>query len=235
MTRPAMAAAVLGLAWLAAGCAAQARGGTVAVPPGGPARTVLNVPVRSLVELRFKNVVKQAFDLSCGAAALATILNYYYDDPVPEQRIVDHAIALGDRDKILRDGFSLLDLKRFAESQGYVSAGYRLGSTEDLAKLKVPAITLTNVRGYAHFVVIKGVAGGQVYIADPAFGNRSRSLKAFESEWNRIILVVLDARKPGNTAFMTDGALKAPTGEVTLLLDRALQTIAPRPGEFGLK
>jgi hypothetical protein len=149
--------------------------------------------------------------------------------------VVPYAIALGDREKILRDGFSLLELKRFAERRGYVSAGYRLGSVEDLARLKVPAITLTNVRGYAHFVVIKGVAGGQVYVADPAFGNRSRSLRAFEREWNRIILVVLDAQKQGNTAFMTDGALKAPTGEVTLLLDRALQTIAPRPGEFGLK
>jgi predicted double-glycine peptidase len=227
--------ALLGLAWLAAGCAAQARGGTVAVPPGGPARTVLNVPVKSLVELRFKNVVKQAYDLSCGAAALATIVNHYYGDPIAEQEVVDGAVALGDREKILRDGFSMLELKRFAERKGYVSAGYRLGSAEDLARLKVPVITLTNVRGYAHFVVIKGVVGGQVYIADPAFGNRSRSLRAFEREWNRVILVVLDANKQGNTAFITDGALKARPGEVTLLLDRALQTIAPRPGEFGLK
>lgn len=214
------------------GCATRAKGSAVAVPGGG----LLQAPVRSLVELRFTNVVRQAYDLSCGAAALATILNhYYYDDEVSERTIIDAMLEIGTRGKILKDGFSLLELKRFAEKEGYVSAGYRLEKVEDLAKIKVPSITLVNVRGYAHFVVVKGVVGGQVYVADPAFGNRARSLKSFDREWNHVILVVLSPTRSGNAAFIEDGTLRSRPHEVTVLLDRALHSISPRFGEFGLR
>ena len=46
-------------------------------------------PVKSLLEMRHDNVVVQEWDLSCGAAALATILNYQYDDPVSEREIAE--------------------------------------------------------------------------------------------------------------------------------------------------
>lgn len=215
-----------------AGCAAPTQG-VVALPGAG--RTVVQAPVKSLVELRFRNVVRQANDLSCGAAALATILTHFYGDTVPERKVIEEALQLGDRDKILRDGFSMLELKRFAERQGYVAAGYRLQRVEDLAKLRVPALTLVNIRGYAHFVVIKGVVEGQVLVADPAFGNRVRPLRAFDREWNKVILVVLSRDRAGDTAFFEDGALRARVGETTRLLDPVLHTIVPRPGEFHLK
>lgn len=212
-------------------CSAPAKGGLVAVPGG----SLVRAPVRSLVELRFTNVVRQAYDLSCGAAALATILTHYYGDEVSERTIIDAMLEIGTREKILKDGFSLLELKQFAEKEGYVSAGYRLENPDDLVKVNVPSIALVNVRGYAHFVVIKGVVGGQVYVADPAFGNRARSLKSFAREWNRVILVVLSPTRSGNAAFIEDGTLRSRPGEVTLLLDRALHSISPRFGEFGLR
>jgi predicted double-glycine peptidase len=213
------------------GCSAQAKGGVVAIPGGG----LVWAPVRSLVELRFTNVVRQSYDLSCGAAALATILNHYYGDEVSERTIIDSMLEIGTKEKILKDGFSLLELKRFAEKEGYVSAGYRLEKVDDLVKVKVPSIALVNVRGYAHFVVIKGVVGGQVYVADPAFGNRARSLKSFAQEWNQVILVVLSPTRSGNAAFIEDGTLRSRPGEVMLLLDRALHSISPQFGEFGLR
>src|SRR3954452_12531945 len=80
--------------------------------------------VKSLLEMRRENVVVQNFDLSCGAAALATLLAFQHGDPVPEKEIVEQLI----RDpKYLanslivreRQGFSLLDLKRYVERRGY--------------------------------------------------------------------------------------------------------------------
>jgi len=200
--------------------------------PGHAGHTLLNVPVRSITELRFKNVVRQAYDLSCGAAAMATLLKYYYAEDVTEQQAVGAMLELGDKEKIQKDGFSLLEMKRFAEQRGYVSAGYRVNDVKNLAKLKVPAITLVTVRGYAHFVVIKGIAQGQVFLADPAFGNRSRPIDSFASEWNNVILVVLSESSPGESAFALDPTLKAPTGDIMPILDRGLRSIAPRPGEF---
>ncbi len=197
-----------------------------------PGHTLVNVPMRSLSELRFKNVIRQAYDLSCGAAAMATLLKYYYAEEVTERDAIDAMLELGDKEKIQKDGFTLLEMKRFAEQRGYVSAGYRINDVQNLAKLKVAAITLVNVRGYAHFVVIKGIAQGQVFLADPAFGNRSRPLDSFASEWNNVILVVLSESRPGESAFTLDPTLKAPTGDIMPILDRGLRSIAPARGEF---
>jgi uncharacterized protein len=197
-----------------------------------PGRDLLNVPVQSLVALRFKNVVRQAYDISCGAAALATLLKYYYGEQVTEHDIVQAMLKLGDAAKIREEGFSLLEMKRYAQQQGYVVGGYRIDDVHHLNRLNVPVITLMSIRGYAHFVVIKGVADGQVFIADPAFGNRSQSLEKFAREWNRAILVILSNTNAGQNAFTLDPTLKAPMRDVVLLLDRALHAITPAAGEF---
>src|SRR5215218_6175207 len=81
-------------------------------------------PVRSLLEMRRDKVVVQDYDLSCGAAALATLLTYQHGDPVPEREVARGLIA---REEYLEDpelvrgnqGFSLLDLKRFVVGRGY--------------------------------------------------------------------------------------------------------------------
>ena len=75
-------------------------------------------PVRSLLEMRQEHVVIQNFDLSCAAAALATLLNFQYGDPVSERDVARRLIR---REEYLqnpalvqiRQGFSLLDLKRY--------------------------------------------------------------------------------------------------------------------------
>jgi predicted double-glycine peptidase len=79
--------------------------------------------VKSLLEMRQQGVVIQQWDLSCGAAALATILRYEYDDPATEREI---ARGLINRKEYLanptlvksREGFSLLDLKRYVDAHG---------------------------------------------------------------------------------------------------------------------
>ena len=61
------------------------------------------VPSSPLLEMRHDNVVVQEWDLSCGAAALATILNHQYDDPVSEREI---AAGLIRRDEYLGESRS---------------------------------------------------------------------------------------------------------------------------------
>jgi hypothetical protein len=202
------------------------------LPTPVPGQTLLNVRVRSLVERRFENVVRQAYDVSCGAAALATLLRYYYGEQVTEREVIETMLELGNKEKIHKEGFSLLEMKRFAERRGYVSRGYRIADVHKLGELKVPAISLVTVRGYAHFVVIKGVAQGQVFVADPAFGNRSRPLESFAQEWNGMVLVVLSQTRTGNSAFTLDPTLKARASDVMLILDRGLRSLPPAAGEF---
>jgi predicted double-glycine peptidase len=144
-------------------------------------------PVQSLLEIRQNKVVVQQWDLSCGAAALATILNYQHGDPVSERNI---AIGMMGREEYVknpaivnyRQGFSLLDLKRFVDQRGYNGVGLGQLDFDDLVDF-APIIVPIATHGYQHFVVFRGVLKSRVLLADPAFGNRTLSRARFEKVW----------------------------------------------------
>lgn len=208
--------------------------GLEAFPIAVPGNSLFNVKVESMVSLRFKKVVRQGFDVSCGAASLATLLKYYYGiKDVSEKQLISEIFKMGDQEKIKKFGFSLLELKRYAESKGFQSGGFRIEDVSKLAQLKIPAITLIRPRGYAHFVVLKGMSKGQVYYADPAFGNRSKSVVEFAKEWSGVILVIASKKLPANNAFEMVGLAKAPVNDVILLYERGLRSsVILGPGEF---
>ena len=72
-----------------------------------PGNVRFQVKVKSIVQMRYKNVVRQSFDLSCGAAALATLFKYYYSEKIDEKSVIDAVMKLGDKEKIKKDGFLL--------------------------------------------------------------------------------------------------------------------------------
>ena len=146
----------------------------------------------SLKELRDRHVVKQGLDFSCGAAALATLLTYYYGDETSEQDILRILTAELSKDEQRRKewrGFSLLDLKRMAQAKGYRAAGYKL-TIEQLTQLAAPVIVFIQPLGYPHFAVLRGVDRGRVFLADPARGNLRMSIARFLSEWNGVVFVL---------------------------------------------
>ena len=48
----------------------------------------IDQPAKSMKDLRDQNVVKQRFDFSCGAAALATLLHYGFGNSVTEAQVM---------------------------------------------------------------------------------------------------------------------------------------------------
>jgi uncharacterized protein len=157
-------------------------------------------PVRSLLEMRHANVVIQQWDISCGAAALATVLTYQLDHPISEKQVAQGMLRRTDPLRVRhRGGFSLLDMKRYAESRGFHAEGYARLSLENLRKL-APLIVPVNLEGYDHFVVFRGIAAGRAVLADPGFGNRTVALDEFEQAWNGRIGFVVQPRRasPGN-------------------------------------
>ena len=140
-------------------------------------------PVRSILEARHQNVVVQEWDSSCGAAALATLLRYQLGDPVTERIVAVGMLRGTDPDRVRgRGGFSLLDMKRYAESRGFAAEGYAGLTPGQLMRL-APAIVPIRSYGGDHFVVFRGVAAGQAVLADPAFGNRSLPFAEFAALW----------------------------------------------------
>jgi uncharacterized protein len=176
-------------------------------------------PVRSLLEMRRDKVVVQKWDLSCGAAALATLLNYQYGDLVTEREIAKGLI--GRKDYLenpslvrVRHGFSLLDLKRYVDGRGYRGSGYGRLTLNDLID-RAPIMVPLSLHGYNHFVVFRGARGNRVLIADPAFGNRTMLVERFEDAW-------IEFPKFGKVGFV----VAAPDGSAPR------NQLAPRPGDF---
>ena len=44
-----------------------------------------------------------------------------------------------------------VDLDRYGDRRGYLVRGFKVKSAKDLTNLKIPVLTLINVRGYNHF------------------------------------------------------------------------------------
>jgi hypothetical protein len=195
-----------------------------AIYPVGSATASTNSapPIRSLLEKRHRNVVFQQWELSCAAAALATILRYQHGVPVTERSV---ALGLINREEYmanpdlvrLRQGFSFLDLKRFVEGLGYEGVGLGRMTLPDLIKL-APIIVPMNLQGFPHFVVFRGATSNTVLLADPAFGNLTMSIAKFMNGWieyrdiNRVGFIV---KKAG--ALAPPGRLSPRASELVVL------------------
>ncbi len=154
-----------------------------------------SVKVQSLKERRFATTERQLRDFSCGSAALATLLTHHYGRPVGEATVFDEMFALGDVETIRRDGFSLLDMKRYLAAHGLESDGFE-ASLGSLVEAGIPAIALVNERGYNHFVVVKGIRRDTVLIGDPSGGTRALPLARFEAMRVDSILFVIVSPAP---------------------------------------
>lgn len=143
------------------------------------------LPMKSLKAMRDHQVVKQAYDYSCGAAAFATLLTYSLNDPVSELDVLKAAFAsLSEDEEAMRkkEGLSLLDLQQIAQARGHKAQGFRLEPSY-LSKLGGPVIVFIRPRGYEHFAVLKGVRGDRVYLADPSLGNIRVPVYQFLAMW----------------------------------------------------
>lgn len=157
------------------------------------------VPVASLKDVRFQATVRQQFDFSCGSAALATLLTHHYGRAVTERVVFERMYLAGDQAKIRREGFSLLDMKRYLATLGLQADGFTL-PLQKLLEARVPAIVLVSTRGYNHFVVIKGMQDGRVLLGDPAAGTHALPREDFEQMWiGKLLFVIRDY--PGQPAF----------------------------------
>jgi predicted double-glycine peptidase len=153
-------------------------------------------PVVSLAEMRHATVVMQRWDLSCGAAAIATLLTYDLGDAVTERAAAEAMLGRTDPLQVrVQGGFSLLDLQEYAQSLGYEAEGYRLVSLDDLVAM-APAIIPIDAHGYDHFVVFRGVRRDRVLLADPAFGRRAMPNATFVRAWKLKVAFVVVRRSP---------------------------------------
>ncbi|WP_424953229.1 C39 family peptidase [Comamonas terrigena] len=153
----------------------------------------VRLPITSLRDGRLARTLIQQYDFSCGSAALATLLTHHYGMATTEQAVFEYMFATGDQAKIQKEGFSLLDMKRYLAQWGMQADGFALG-LEKLAEARTPAIVLINENGYQHFVVVKGLEKDRVLLGDPAQGTRAMSRTQFDAVWPSRLLFVIHNR-----------------------------------------
>ena len=182
---------------------------------GGGNAVAENVTQRvlSMIENRHQNIVLQQWELSCAAAALATILRYQYGLPATEHSValglINRKAYLSNPDLLrIRQGFSLLDLKRYVDNLGYEGLGLGQLTLPDLIE-RAPIIVPVILQGYPHFVVFRGATSNSVLIADPAFGNVTMPIYKFINGW-------IKYKDINHVGFVvTESGTLAPPGKLT--------------------
>ena len=155
--------------------------------------------VCSWQQLKRQNVVMQRRDYSCGAAAMATLVRYYWGDQVNEEtflKALDKLLTPEEVADRIKNGLSITDLKRAAVAKGYSATLGKLPFGK-LVESKVPVILGVTIEGFDHFVVYRGWDGQYVYLADPIQGNVRLHTCDFVKQWqkNAILAVAKKGEK----------------------------------------
>lgn len=154
-----------------------------------------SVKIKPAIENQFRGIVRQAYDYSCGSAALTTVLNGHAGLNLTEQQTMEGLLKYGEYNRIIeRRSFSLLDMKRFVTALGFESGGYK-GKFDDLINQAQPVIIPIHYAGFKHFVVFKAYKDGRVYVADPALGNISFDQERFKQIWDNNTLFLINVPK----------------------------------------
>lgn len=137
--------------------------------------TVLGpLPTTSWKARRDQGIVKQGFDYSCGAAALATILHLYGHQATELQLLQ----AMNVNDGIT----SFEEMAGVLPSFGFQAQGLAV-SFEQLSQLQVPVIAYLRLEGKTHFTVLLGTSKDFVWLGDPSWGNRLLTKQRFLTLW----------------------------------------------------
>lgn len=186
--------------------------------------------VRNYRQLKRQNIVMQRRDYSCGAAALATVAHFYWNDNVDEEfflTILDHILTVEEAKERVENGLAMTDLRRAAVEAGY-SAIVGKVSFEKLTESKVPLVVGITINGYDHFVVYRGTDGIYVYLADPIRGNLRVRSHEFIKQWQKNAILAI--AKPG--VKVKEYSRLSITGEELFLgriNDQVIRTASERP------
>lgn len=142
--------------------------------------------VKSLKELKYKDVVAQTYEESCGASSLATLVNMYGKN-ISEKDLLN--------DFNTTDMVNFLDIQRVAVTNGFRAKGYKI-TKEIFEQLSIPVIArVLRHKDYPHFIVVQNLKGDFILSLDPSNGKSIITKNEFYSVWNQedqgYILVVI--------------------------------------------
>ena len=136
--------------------------------------------MKKLLPKRTKTKTRLQYEaLECGAASLATILDYFgrYEE------LSDLRAACG----VNRDGSNAGQILKAARTYGMTAKGFRMNAKNLKEGGKYPCIIFW---GFNHFLVVEGFQGEMVYLSDPAQGRYKVDFEEFSTNYTGIVLQI---------------------------------------------
>lgn len=149
---------------------------------------------------RFKSlnsgaIIRQTSDVTCGPAALASLLHFYFGDTATEEEM---AKLSGTYEK---GTSTLLGLRNACRSKGYEAVGYRMTLPQLLDEVDssgVPVLVHFKTPSL-HYALVLGQVDNFILVSDPSQGNLSMDVADFLRRWDGMALVVTSSRPADRT------------------------------------
>ncbi len=139
---------------------------------------------------------------NCGPAALATVLQKYFNITVSQ----DQLATLAGTDET---GTTMYGLVQAAQDEGLTVEGLEL----PVDQLEPGNIVYLTINGVGHYSVITNITNTIVYLADSDFGNINMTLADFTAEYNGYALVITNGTPLSNGTILTTGEMQNIKGE----------------------
>ncbi len=149
---------------------------------------------KSYEELKFKNMVKQKSEYTCGLATLSITLNEFYGYKLEEEEMIDSYLEeIIERESAV----SFADLKKISEDNNFMALGFKMNylalkeiSSEGSLPLIIHLSSIDSYKDIGHFVVLIGIYKDYLIIKDPAYGNYVEKKESFMDRWSGNVLLV---------------------------------------------
>ena len=138
--------------------------------------------VKSYQELKNQRVIRQTYEESCGASALATLINLIDDKHFSELDL----LKTMSQKELYTDMVSFADLNEAVKQLNYESKSYQINKEllDELTNIPL-LVKIEEDPRYPHFVVIINHKGDFLQVLDPSHGEYISSKAEFYSIWDR--------------------------------------------------
>lgn len=146
---------------------------------------------------RFRNMLRQELDMSCGAASIASLVRFYGGAALTEADmllLLAEIVPEQDQAAVLVDGFSLLHIKHALQTLG-LDLKAATTFNNQLVRFGSPALLQLKTQQGFHFVIWHGKYRGLHWLGDPSRGDMWLTDEELELEWTGIAAWVFKGGK----------------------------------------
>ncbi len=138
--------------------------------------------VKSYQEIRNEKVIRQTYELSCGASSLATLINLIDNQKLSELDV----LKVMSEKELTTDMVSFLDLEEAIKKLDFKSDSFRINEQVLNKLINIPLLVkIEDDPRFPHFVIIINHKGDYLQVLDPSHGEYISSKREFYSIWDK--------------------------------------------------